>query len=93
MNPDITKQFEALASQATRSIIASPKRRQAIADELLAHLHQTYEQELSQTKNESTALEKTLKHSATSTNSKKNSAPPSPGTKNLSTFSPTRRPP
>jgi hypothetical protein len=60
MNPDITKQFQSLASQATRSISVSPKRRQAIADELLAHLHQTYEQELSQTKDESAALEKTL---------------------------------
>ena len=60
MNPDITKQFQSLASQATRTISATPKRRQAIADELVAHLHQTYEQELSKTQNESTALDNTL---------------------------------
>jgi hypothetical protein len=60
MNPDITKQFQSLASQATRNISAAPKRRQAIADELVAHLHQTYEQELSKTQDESAALEKTL---------------------------------
>lgn len=60
MNLDIAKQFQALASQATRNIIATPKRRQAIADELLTHLHQTFEQELSKTQNESTALDNTL---------------------------------
>jgi hypothetical protein len=60
MNPNITKQFETLVSQATGSIIASPKRRQAIADELLAHLTQTYEEELSRTNDESAALQNTL---------------------------------
>jgi hypothetical protein len=60
MNPDIIKQFEILASQATRSLILPLHRRQIITEELLAHLHQTYEQELSQTHDQSTALQNTL---------------------------------
>jgi hypothetical protein len=60
MNPDITKQLQSLAHQATRSLILPPHRRQTITEELLSHLHQIYEQELSQTQNESAALQNTL---------------------------------
>jgi hypothetical protein len=60
MNPDISKQLQSLAHQATRSLILPPHRRQRITEELLAHLHQIYQEELSQSHNESAALQNTL---------------------------------
>jgi hypothetical protein len=46
MNPDRLREFEAIASRIIQPILASPRRRRSMREEMLAHLCQAYEEEL-----------------------------------------------
>jgi hypothetical protein len=61
VNGDPDNEFESLIARLMRSIDAGSPRRQAMRDELLSHLRQAYEDELSQGRDESTAVQVALR--------------------------------
>lgn len=57
MNRDPAEQFETVVDGLLRPVKAGPRRRRAMREELLAHLREAYEEELTQGRDESAAFD------------------------------------